>query len=244
MGFILSNRTFDIVISVLLMCLFVGCQRSINERIIDAAVAIEENRLNEITEKQILLTSKYPKVVYVRSIELFGINLHYFNIYQDLRAPAHPKTLIVMKLPNKKMTLVRNTSESIKYMKPFGKYELQVYGLDYYAAKSNWLFTQIIEFNELMGIDSTGRRESEAIINSIEDLPNLNDNDKKRLISIGFNPVKKTLFTDRIEVLYYTWNYRKAELSENKLSLSEKVTWQRRIILREFGPPNPYPMYR
>lgn len=231
---------------VLLLLLAVsGCQqKTVEDRIIESAQMIETNSLNEKMDNHGLFSRQYPKVVYVKSINLFNVHIHYYNVYNDAGVPAHPKIVIAAKLPDNKIVLLKHTPDIIQYIRPFYRYELRSYGRDYFTAKSDNFLAQILEFNELMNIDSIGIRIPEVIINSFEDIPKLSDNDRERLTQIGFYPLRKSLFTDRLEVTYYTWNYKKTVLSENKLNINEKLQWQRKIVLSDFGPKNPQPFHR
>lgn len=231
-----------------LLLLLSGCRKTVEERIIDSASEVQESRLNEFHYQnwfnQYIYSVTYPKIQYDRSIRLFNVNVHYFNLYKSVLLRAKPGTAIAIEDQNKNIIILKKRKDIIKYMRPFKLYEFQGdYRYDFFSRNSNWLLTQIIEFIQLMNRDDNDISVDETLLLSADNITDLSRDDRKRLLEVNFHPLTKVLLNTSIEVSFFTWDYYNRTLSEHKLILSDKVVWEKKVILRNFGPKQKYHMY-
>lgn len=229
---------------ILLLFALAGCgQKSQDERIVDIVKAIQENWIDEFQDRK--RTFVFPKIMYVRSVELFNVHIHYFHSYTSHSFPRIPRIIIVMETPTKEIKIVSKAEDIIKYMKPFNEVQFNdSFSIDLYTTEYNNLLRQVIEFHKLMTIDSRGRERGEIIINTPDDIPEIREKDRQQLTAIGFHPLNKKVFNDRLEVNYFSWDYFDLTLYECKLILTQNVRWERKIVRSKIGPANMYNLPR
>lgn len=216
------------IILFTLLVLFAGCQKTVDEKIIDSVKSIQVGRINEFDGHQ----RKHPPLIaYRKSVRIFMVDIHYFSVSNE---PLTGYTVVAIEDSNKGIHIVKNRNDILRYMRPSIKSRLK-YGLreDYLTRSSNSILSQVIELLELIN-------EGDVLISSKEDIPDLSESDKKRLANIDIHQLKKSVVNEKLEINFFTWNYLELLLTEHKLILSDRVDWEKKIVLQNFGPAYMY----
>lgn len=199
----------NIIFLVFSLLFFSGCDKIIENELI--SIVEDLDGIKKFNDGDIELCNNYY--------------LSFYKIY-EFRVIKSGKHIYAVEDEKGKIRVFSCEDDILQYIKPRMKAYAEFMNRNIFIKDRNYTILQLIS-----AIDKT------VLINQEEDINGLSDNDRKAIKKVKIYPIKRKSVGKDIEYKFFTWDFSKLELIENRIVFSESsdMIWEKKIIAKNIG---------